>query len=178
MKNYLTIFLIIFMLIFSVGCKNSGGSTYAMEKRYDNFLTILPKDVSDDFILDSKDYGNKYKEWQKELYEWIDDTIENETITENEVKERLQPTQIEYAIETLVAREYERILPYTLITNVKTHTDMLSINIKDLEKESIFSNNFYSLKEDEAIVHFTTEDAVFYYVWNYLIGIERPRRFQ
>ena len=55
---------------------------------------------------------------------------------------------------------------------------MLSINIKDLEKESIFSNNLHSLKEDEAIVHFTTDDTVFYYVWNYLIGIDRPRRFQ
>lgn len=178
MKKKLLVFSIIFMLIFSVSCKNSGGSTYAMQKRYDRFLTILPKDVSDDFVLDSKNYGNEYKEWQKELYEWIDDTIENEIMTENEVKEMLQPTQIEYAINTLIAREYERVLPYTLITNVKAHTDMLSINIKDLEKESVFSNNFYKLKEDEAIVHFTTDDAVFYYVWNYLVGVERPRRFQ
>ena len=172
------IFLIIFVLIFSVGCKNSGGSTYAMEKRYNNFVNILPEDVSDDFTLNSKNYSNEYKEWQEELYEWIDITIENEKITENEVKERLKPTQIDFAIDTLTAREYERVLPYTLITNVRAHTDMLSINIKDLEKESIFSNNLHSLKEDEAIVHFTTDDTVFYYVWNYLIGIDRPRRFQ
>ena len=36
----------------------------------------------------------------------------------------------------------------------------------------------FSLKKDEAIEHFTTEETIFYYVWNYLITIDRPRRFQ
>lgn len=179
MKNYLFAFFVIFTIFVSIiGCQNAGGSVYAMEERYNSFLSILPNDISDDFIIDSKNYGLEYIEWQDELYTWIDNTIEDEMITENEIKATLSPTQIEYAIETLTGREYERVMPYSLVTNIKAHTDMLSLNIENLEKESVFSNNLYKLKEDEAIVHFTTEDTVFYYVWNYLLGLERPRRFQ
>ena len=61
---------------------------------------------------------------------------------------------------------------------IKTHTDNLALNIKELEKEEGFSNSMFSLKKDEAIEHFTTEETIFYYVWNYLITIDRPRRFQ
>ena len=39
---------------------------------------------------------------------------------------------------------------------------------------------FASSKHDKnnSVENFTTKDTVFYYVWNYLITIERPRRFQ
>ena len=61
---------------------------------------------------------------------------------------------------------------------VKNHTDNLALDIKELEKEESFSNSMSALKKDEAIEHFTTEDTIFYYVWNYLITVNRPRRFQ
>ncbi len=177
MKKYLLLIFIMPMLIIS--CKNDGGSTYAMDKRFNNFLKILPEDIKDDFVLDSKKYGTEYKKLQEELYTWIDTTIENEKITEQEVKTRIAVGNIEYNIETLLAREYERVLPFSLMTNVKNHIDQnLTPSIKNLEQDSTFSNKFNNLKKDEAIVNFTTDEAVFYYVWNYLLGLERPRRFQ
>ena len=64
------------------------------------------------------------------------------------------------------------------MAKVKAHTDQLSLKIDELQKDEAFSNSMIKLKKDEAVENFTTEDTVFYYVWNYLITIERPRRFQ
>lgn len=176
-KLFITILLAI-ITVLSISCKNDGGSIYAMEKRYKNFLNILPNDIKDDFSFDSKKYGNEYKMWRDDFNLWVSNTIKEENVAEKEIASRIAPDKIEYAIETLTSKNYERNLPYDLMSNVKNHTDKLAIEIKELEKESSFSNSLYELKKDEAIEHFTPEDTVFYYIWNYSITLERSRRFQ
>lgn len=149
-----------------------------MHKRYNNFVNILPNDIKNDYLLNSSKYGNLYKEWINEFEVWTENTLNEEDLSVKEISSRITPDKMEYAIETLTSRNYERNLPTELMINVKNHTDNLALNIKELEKEESFSNSFISLKKDEAIEHFTTEDTIFYYVWNYLITVERPRRFQ
>lgn len=170
--------LILSILISIISCGKDGGSIYAMHKRYNNFINILPNDIKNDYMPNSSKYGNLYKEWINEFDSWTDKTLNEEDLSVKEISARITPDKIEYAIETLISRNYERNLPAELMINVKKHTDNLASNIKELEKEESFSNSFISLKKDEAIEHFTTEDTIFYYVWNYLITVERPRRFQ
>ena len=149
-----------------------------MHKRYNNFINILPNDIKNDYYVNSEKYGDLYKEWINEFNIWTTNTINNEDLAVKEISSRITPDKIEYALETLTTRNYERNLPTELMIKVKTHTDNLALNIKELEKEEGFSNSMFSLKKDEAIEHFTTEETIFYYVWNYLITIDRPRRFQ
>lgn len=170
--------LILTLLAILIACKNDGGSIYAMEQRYKNFLNILPDDIKNDFTLNSDKYGNMYKEWINEFNTWTDSTINTENDKEKEISARITPDKIEYALETLTSKDYERNLPVELMSKVKAHTDQLSVKIKELEKDEAFSNSMMKLKKDEAVENFTTEDTIFYYVWNYLITIERPRRFQ
>lgn len=173
------IFCIITLIsIFAISCKNEGGSIYAMEQRYKNFLNILPKEIRDDYLLTSSKYSNEYKMWIDEFDTWASNTINKENEDEKEIASRLTPDRIEYALETLTSRNYERALPLELMSKVKTHTDNLSLKIKELEQDEAFSNSMYKLKQDEAVTHFNTDDTIFYYVWNYLITINRDRRFQ
>lgn len=169
-------FLILSLIIIS--CKNDGGSIYAMEQRYRNFLNILPNDIKNDYTLNSDKYGNMYKEWINEFNTWTDNILNEETKREKEISARITPNKIEYALETLTSKDYERNLPVELMAKVKAHTDQLSLKIDELQKDEAFSNSMIKLKKDEAVENFTTEDTIFYYVWNYLITIERPRRFQ
>ncbi|WP_295163279.1 hypothetical protein [uncultured Brachyspira sp.] len=170
------LFLILSLIIIS--CKNDGGSIYAMEKRYKNFLNILPNDIRNDYTLNSDKYGSMYKEWINEFNIWTDNIFYTEAQREQEISAEITPDKIEYAIETLTSKDYERNLPEDLMHKVKAHTDILSLKIEELEKDSNFSNSMIKLKKDEAVENFSTKDTIFYYVWNYLITIERPRRFQ
>lgn len=172
------ILLILSLTIIIISCKNDGGSVYAMEQRYKNLLNILPNDVKNDYTLNSDKYGNMYKEWINEFNTWTDETLKNEAQKEEEISARITPDKIEYALETLTSKNYERNLPVELMTKVKAHTDTLSLKIEELQKDEAFSNSMVKLKKDEAVENFTTEETIFYYVWNYLITIERPRRFQ
>lgn len=172
------IILILSIILAIISCGKDGGSIYAMHKRYNNFINILPNDIKNDYYVNSEKYGDLYKEWINEFNTWTTNTINNEDLAVKEISSRITPDKIEYALETLIARNYERNLPTELMIKVKTHTDNLALNIKELEKEEGFSNSMFSLKKDEAIEHFTTEETIFYYVWNYLITIDRPRRFQ
>ena len=156
------IILILSIILAIISCGKDGGSIYAMHKRYNNFINILPNDIKNDYYVNSEKYGNLYKEWINEFNIWTTNTINNEDL----------------AVKEISSRNYERNLPTELMIKVKTHTDNLALNIKELEKEEGFSNSMFSLKKDEAIEHFTTEETIFYYVWNYLITIDRPRRFQ
>lgn len=178
MKIIIKITLCLTILTVLISCKNDGGSIYAMDQRYKNFLNILPTDIKDDFLFNSKKYGTEYKTWQDQYNEWVTNTIEEENVAEKEISSRISPDKIEYALETLTSKNYERNLPYKIMSEVKEHTDKLSMEINELEKENSFSNSLYSLKKDEAIEHFTTEDTLFYYIWNYSITLNRPRRFQ
>lgn len=173
--------LILSLIIIScqiISCGKDGGSIYAMHKRYNNFIYILPNDIKNDYLPNSEKYGDMYKEWISQFGDWTTNTINKEEESVKEISARITPDKIEYAIETLTNRNYERNLPFELMTNIRNHTDKLALNIKELENEEGFSNSMYSLKKDEAIEHFTTEETIFYYVWNYLIAVERPRRFQ
>ena len=172
------IILILSITLAIISCGKDGGSIYAMHKRYNNFINILPNDIKNDYYVNSEKYGDLYKEWINEFNTWTTNTINNEDLAVKEISSRITPDKIEYALETLTTRNYERNLPTELMIKVKTHTDNLALNIKELEKEEGFSNSMFSLKKDEAIEHFTTEETIFYYVWNYLITIDRPRRFQ
>ena len=172
------ILLILSLTIIIISCQNDGGSIYAMEKRYRNFLNILPDDVKNDYTLESDKYGNMYKEWINEFNTWTDNILNEEAKREQEISARITPDKIEYALETLTSKDYERNLPLDLMAKVKAHTDQLSLKIDELQKDEAFSNSMIKLKKDEAVENFTTEDTIFYYVWNYLITIERPRRFQ
>lgn len=172
------IILILSITLAIISCGKDGGSIYAMHKRYNNFINILPNDIKNDYYVNSEKYGDSYKEWINEFNIWTTNTINSEDLAVKEISSRITPDKIEYALETLTARNYERNLPTELMIKVKTHTDNLALNIKELEKEEGFSNSMFSIKKDEAIEHFTTEETIFYYVWNYLITIDRPRRFQ
>lgn len=172
------IILILSIMFVIISCGKDGGSIYAMHKRYNNFINILPNDIKNDYLLNSDKYKNIYKEWINEFNDWTQNTLNEEDLAVKEISSRITPDKIEYALETLTARNYERNLPTELMIKVKNHTDKLAIDIIELEKEEGFSNSFVSLKKDEAIEHFTTEDTIFYYIWNYLITIDRPRRFQ
>ena len=172
------ILLILSLTIIIISCRNYGGSIYAMEQRYKNFLNILPNDMKNDYTLNSDKYGNMYKEWINEFNTWTTNILNTETQREQEISSRITPDKIEYALKTLTSKDYERNLPVELMTKVKAHTDELSLKIEELEKDETFSNSMMKLKKDEAVENFTTKETVFYYVWNYLITIERPRRFQ
>lgn len=173
-----TIILILLVATAIISCGKDGGSIYAMHKRYNNFINILPNDIKNDYYVNSEKYGNLYKEWINEFDSWTENILNEEDLKIKEISARITPDKIEYALETLTSRNYERNLPAELMIKVKNHTDNLALNIKELEKEEAFSNAMLSLKKDEAIEHFTTEDTIFYYVWNYLITVDRPRRFQ
>lgn len=173
-----TIILILLVTTAIISCGKDGGSIYAMHKRYNNFINILPNDIKNDYYVNSEKYGNLYKEWINEFNSWTENILNEEDLKIKEISARITPDKIEYALETLTSRNYERNLPTELMIKVKNHTDNLALNIKELEKEEAFSNAMLSLKKDEAIEHFTTEDTIFYYVWNYLITVDRPRRFQ
>ena len=170
--------ILILSILTIISCGKDGGSIYAMHKRYNNFIDILPNDIKNDYYVNSEKYSNLYKEWINEFNAWTENILSEEDLSEKEISSRITPDRIEYALETLTSRNYERNLPTELMIKVKNHTDNLAIDIKELEKEESFSNSMLSLKKDEAIEHFTTEDTIFYYVWNYLITIDRPRRFQ
>ncbi|WP_295158741.1 hypothetical protein [uncultured Brachyspira sp.] len=170
--------LILTLIIILAACQNDGGSIYAMRQRYKNFLNILPNDIKNDYTLNSDKYGNMYKEWINEFYTWTDNILDAEAQKEYEISARITPDKIEYSLETLTSKDYERNLPVELMYKVKAHTDELSLKIEELQKYEAFSNAMLKLKKDEAVENFTTEDTIFYYVWNYLITIERPRRFQ
>ena len=176
MKKIIILILLVTTAIIS--CGKDGGSIYAMHKRYNNFINILPNDIKNDYYVNSEKYGNLYKEWINEFNSWTENILNEEDSKIKEISARITPDKIEYALETLTSRNYERNLPAELMIKVKNHTDNLALNIKELEKEESFSNAMFSLKKDEAIEHFTTEDTIFYYVWNYLITVDRPRRFQ
>lgn len=176
MKKIIILILLVATAIIS--CGKDGGSIYAMHKRYNNFINILPNDIKNDYYVNSDKYGNLYKEWINEFNSWTENILNKEDFKIKEISARITPDKIEYALETLTSRNYERNLPTELMIKVKNHTDNLALNIKELEKEEAFSNAMLSLKKDEAIEHFTTEDTIFYYVWNYLITVDRPRRFQ
>lgn len=176
MKKIIILILLVATAIIS--CGKDGGSIYAMHKRYNNFINILPNDIKNDYYVNSEKYGNLYKEWINEFNSWTENILNEEDLKIKEISARITPDKIEYALETLTSRNYERNLPTELMIKVKNHTDNLALNIKELEKEEAFSNAMMSLKKDEAIEHFTTEDTIFYYVWNYLITVDRPRRFQ
>ena len=170
--------LILLILTIVISCGKEGGSIYAMHKRYNNFINILPNDIKNDYSISSEKYGNLYNEWINEFNAWSENILSEENLSEKEISSRITPDKIEYALETLTSRNYERNLPTELMVKVKNHTDNLALNIKELEKEETFSNSMLSVKKDEAIEHFTTEDTIFYYIWNYLITVDRPRRFQ
>lgn len=172
------IILILLVITAIISCGKDGGSIYAMHKRYNNFINILPNDIKNDYYVNSEKYGNLYKEWINEFNSWTENILNEEDLKIKEISARITPDKIEYALETLTSRNYERNLPTELMIKVKNHTDNLALNIKELEKEEAFSNAMFSLKKDEAIEHFTTEETIFYYVWNYLITVDRPRRFQ
>lgn len=176
MKKIIILILLVTTAIIS--CGKDGGSIYAMHKRYNNFINILPNDIKNDYYVNSEKYGNLYKEWINEFNSWTENILNEEDSKIKEISARITPDKIEYALETLTSRNYERNLPTELMIKVKNHTDNLALNIKELEKEEAFSNAMLSLKKDEAIEHFTTEETIFYYVWNYLITVDRPRRFQ
>lgn len=165
-------------LILIISCNNEGGSIYAMKKRYRNFINILPENIKDDYLISSSKYSNLYNTWVLDFENWTTSTIEDENVKSNQVALKIAPNNIEYAIGTLTNRNYERNLPIELITAVKQHTDMMSVEIDNLLKDNTFSNKLNKLKTDEAIEHFNTKDTVFYYIWNYLVTLERPRRFQ
>ena len=170
--------ILILLMLMIISCGKDGGSIYAMHKRYNNFIDILPNDIKNDYYVNSEKYGDLYKEWINEFNAWTENILSEEDLSEKEISSRITPDRIEYALETLTSRNYERNLPTELMIKVKNHTDNLALDIKELEKEETFSNSMLSLKKDEAIEHFTTEETIFYYVWNYLITIDRPRRFQ
>ena len=175
----LTISIAIILSMLLIGCSSTDGSIYAMVQRYNKFLSILPDDLKDAFDIDSKEYSDMYLAWQEESQVWIDEIIVKESSGTNMISSKFLPDTKEYAIGMLTNRFYERGNPNDLMLKVYSHTTSLGKSIAELEKsDEAFSNKLHSLKVDEAIVNFNNEETAFYYLWNYAIMLERPRRFQ
>ncbi len=178
MKKYAIIFVPIIIFLF-ISCSSTDGSLAAMKQRYNKFLDILPDDLADKFKIDSKEYGSLYLQWQNEANAWIDDITTKEDMEVNLVKNTLTPDTIEYAVGMLTNKSYERSNPYSLMNTVYAHSANLGKEIEQLENaDESFSNRLHHLKEDEAIINFSSEETAFYYLWNYAIMLSRPRRFQ
>ncbi len=183
MKNYLhsilTTIMITTLALITASCNSNAGSISAMNSRYNDFLKILPSDLRDDFLINSTKYSADYKRWQDEANLWIDNIISEENIGADSIKANYQPDTKLYNIGILTNKFYERKNPYELMEEVYAHTQKLGADIAKLEmSDQDFSNKLHHLKVDEAIINFDSEETAFYYLWNYTLMLERPRRFQ
>ena len=109
------IILILLVITAIISCGKDGGSIYAMHKRYNNFINILPNDIKNDYYVNSDKYGNLYKEWINEFNSWTENILNEEDLKIKEISARITPDKIEYALETLTSRNYERNLPAELM---------------------------------------------------------------
>ena len=100
------IILSLSIILAIISCGKDGGSIYAMHKRYNNFINILPNDIKNDYYVNSEKYGDLYKEWINEFNIWTTNTINNEDLAVKEISSRITPDKIEYALETITARNY------------------------------------------------------------------------
>lgn len=182
MKKYLRTILISLIICQSVvltSCSSNAGSISAMNSRYNDFLKILPSDLKDAFEFDSQKYSADYSRWQEEANTWIENTIEKEDSGANKIEANFVPDTKEYAIGMVTNKFYERQNPYALMDEVYAHTKSLGSELAKLEAEDqSFSNKLHQLKVSEAIENFNSEETAFYYLWNYTLMLERPRRFQ
>ncbi len=183
MKRYsrlvITTFITIACTLVATSCSSNAGSFSAMNSRYNSFLKILPNDLEDAFKIDSQKYADTYKLWQEEANLWIDNIMLEENNGVKNIEAKFVPDTKDYAIGVLTNRFYERRNPYELMDKVYAHTKNLGHDIAQLEKtDQDFSNKLHRIKIDEAIENFNSEETAFYYLWNYTLMLERPRRFQ
>lgn len=183
MKRYLRLTLAILTIVsyayILASCSSNAGSYAAMNSRYNDFLKILPSELKDAFVLDSQKYGEEYKRWQDDANLWIDNILSKENSGADNIVANFVPDTKDYAIGILTNKFYERQNPYVLMDEIYTHTQILGRDIAKLEmSDQDFSNKLHRLKVDEAIVNFDSEETAFYYLWNYALMLERPRRFQ
>lgn len=172
------IFVLLSVIVFAVSCSEKKDRSSIMVNRYNAFLKILPDDTASKFKFDSKEYVEVYKEWQTEAAKWIENTLAREEKGASVVTNIYKPDMKEYAIGLLTNKFYERENPYELMEKVYKHTKILAKEVKSLENDEKFKSKLDKIKKDEAIENFTTEDTVFYFIWNYMIMLDRPRRFQ
>ncbi len=182
MKKYSRLILAIINLISCLAlasCSSNAGSISAMKSRYNDFLKILPADLKDAFEFDSEKYAADYKRWQEEANLWIKNTIQDENRGADSIQANFTPDTKEYSIGILTNKFYERKNPYELMSEVYEHTKSLGNDIAKLEaQDQSFSNKLHHLKIGEAIENFNSDETAFYYLWNYTLMLERPRRFQ
>ncbi|MEK6794377.1 MAG: hypothetical protein AABZ39_06350 [Spirochaetota bacterium] len=171
-------FIIIALVSFNA-CSRSA-SIDAMRDRLSHFRRILPADISDSFNINSKQYGAQYAAWQKEYYAWQKDILDRERRNQSNVERTYYAVNQElYTLSMLTNRFYEREIPTELMRRVRVSSDTIAQRMNAaLARNPKLAADLMRVKADEAIHHFTVEEVSFYFLWNYVITLERYRRFQ
>lgn len=179
MKRIIPVSIALLMLISLAGCSRSA-SIDAMRDRLSHFRRILPAEISDMFAINSKQYGAQYAAWQKEYYAWQKDILDRERRNQSNVERAYYAVNQElYTISMLTNRFYEREIPVDLMRRVRVSSDAIAEKMNAaLAKNPKLAAELARIKADEAVHHFTVEEVSFYFLWNYVITLERYRRFQ
>lgn len=157
------------------------GALGMKKQRLKNFMRILPSDIAERLTIDSPVYGGEIAAFRAEANEWIAAIHAAESNTmyalTNTEAMRNDPEATTFA--TLTNRRYERENPYSLMARVEAYTKPIAQELEArLSEDESLRARYDAIKSDEAIVGFTVEETVFYFLWNYVITIDRPRRFQ
>lgn len=169
--------LAIALLLYSCGAE--GASLYGKQKRFENFMNTLPKDIAEKFDKESETYGERIKKWEAAADKWIAETFEKETNRQAMISNKYRKDPQMLAVGLLTNRFYERENPFELMAEVKEYSDSIA---KDLDlamkNDDKLRKEIEEIMVDEAIINFSNEQLTFYFLWNYVITFDRPRRFQ
>lgn len=149
------------------------------KSRFNEFMSILPKDIQERYDTKSPKYGENLLQWRAEAKVWIEKTFQKETNRQRDISNMYYRNPEMYNYGMLTNRFYERENPFTLMEEIKPYSDEIAeLMKKSVESDSSFSNRLHSIMTEEAIPMFSIEDTAFYFLWNYVITFDRPRRFQ
>lgn len=179
MRKSTTISVLITALIilFSTSCQSN---QYDVKKeRLKNFIDTLPKDTAAMFDEKNDEYGPKIKEWKTEAKTWISNTLKKEAEQQSKISNIYRNDERNFELAMRTNRFYERENPYELMQEVRKYSDDIAeILSKQIAEDDELKQKIYEIKMDEAIMAFSTEELCFYFLWNYVITMDRPRRFQ
>lgn len=174
---YITLIAVCAVLI-GIGCTQSA-SIQAMRERLANFRKILPADISEMYDISNAKYRSQYKRWRAEAHDWIVRITKIETNNISNYTRFYSTNEELQHISELTNRFYERINPKSLMKEVRDYSDVIAEKMDySLQNNGTFQSNLDRIKNDEGINHFSTREVAFYFLWNYVITLERPRRFQ
>ncbi|MBI4979002.1 MAG: hypothetical protein HZC28_16100 [Spirochaetes bacterium] len=174
-----SLLLLSLVLLTLAGCAKSA-AIQSMRDRLVKFQRILPADIAVSFDIKAPANAAQYKAWQDAYYTWQKATLERERVNQSNAERSYYAINQEmYTISMLTNRFYERDIPVALMREVQTRSDAVAVKLdRALAASPELKKNLERVLKDEATVHFTTKDICFYFLWNYVITLERHRRFQ